>query len=280
MERQTAYESDTKVLLKQSPGKDNAGLSLVVMPFLGGSWKEWAEVIELLSPRLQCVGIDLPGFGDAAEVNGYSVALMADYIIARLKTLKLKRFVLAGHSMAGKVSMVVALRAKNDPELAGLAGLVLVASSPASPEPMSDDKRTEMQARLGKPGNSYRKHAEKFIQENSAQTLPSHVFTRAVSDVLRMNCAAWNAWLDSGSKEDWAERVGELNLPALVVAGDKDKALGFDAQAKLVMPHLPHAQLKVLAGAAHLLPMERPQELAKLIADFADRIVPDFERRG
>jgi pimeloyl-ACP methyl ester carboxylesterase len=279
MERQ-AFELDTKGLPKQFLGKDTGSLALVVMPFLGGSWKEWTEVIGLLSPRLRCVGVDLPGFGDAAEVEGYSVARMADYVVARLRTLKLKRFLLVGHSMAGKVSMVVARLAENDSQLSGLAGLVLVASSPPSPEPMSDDKRAEMRDNLGRPGNSYRKHAEKFVQENTAQPLPSHVFARAVSDVLRMNCAAWNAWLDSGSKEDWSERVGELDLPALVIAGEADPALGFDAQAKLVMPHLIHAQLKVLAGAAHLLPMERPQELAQLIADFADRIVPDFERQG
>ena len=56
-----------------------------------------------------------------------------------------------GHSMSGKVSMVLARRAQDagyatvlaDPQSAGLGlrGLVLVAPSPPSPEPMTDEKR-------------------------------------------------------------------------------------------------------------------------------------------
>ena len=256
------------------PHMDEDEISLIMMPFLGGSWEEWAEVIDALSPERRCIGLDLPGFGEAAETKGYSVADMAAYVSDRIISLKQRRFILIGHSMAGKVAMVVASQAKSRPELSGLSGLVLVASSPPSPEPMSEAKRLEMRENLGTPGGSYRKHAEDFIRENASGELSPHVFDRAVGDVLRMNCRAWTAWLDSGSKEDWSERVGNLHVPSLVVAGEDDESLGPHAQKKFVMPHLSTAQLCVVSGAGHLIPMERPLQLAKLIAEFVDRVTP------
>jgi pimeloyl-ACP methyl ester carboxylesterase len=259
---------------KAEQDADPSAIALIMMPFLGGSREEWAEVIDALSPKTRCIGLDLPGFGDAAETKGYSVADMAAYVIDRVKSLKLRRFMLVGHSMAGKVAMVVASQAKTRPELCGLSGLVLVASSPPSPEPMSEDKRTEMKANLGKPGVNYRKHAEDFIRENASGELPPHVLQRAVSDVLRMNCQAWTAWLDSGSKEDWSERVADLDVHSLVVAGEDDEALGPQIQERFVMPRLLNSQLCVVSGAGHLIPMERPLQLAKLIAEFVNRVTP------
>src|SRR5450432_4733514 len=234
-------ETDTAGSAQDAPDDT---VTLIMMPFLGGSWREWTEVMEVLSPPMRCVGVDLPGFGEAAETKGYSVAEMAEYVTERVKSLKLKRFLLVGHSMAGKVAMVVACNANREPELSGLCGLVLVASSPPSPEPMSDDKRAEMRTSLGMPSANYRKHAERYIRENASGELSPQVFERAVSDVLRMNLAAWTAWLDSGSKEDWSEHVGNLDIKALVVAGGEDKALGLEAQSKFVMPHLPNAHLE------------------------------------
>ncbi len=270
-------ESPFLVGPKTEPDADPAAIALVMMPFLGGSWKEWSEVIDALPSELRCIGVDLPGFGEAAETRGYSVADMAAYVIDRVKSLKLRRFVLVGHSMSGKVAMVIASQAKNRPELSGLSGLVLVASSPPSPEPMNEDKRAEMKAHLGKPGVHYRKHAEEFIRENASDELPPHVFERAVGDVLRMNCQAWTAWLDSGSKEDWSERVGDLDLEALVVAGEDDEALGPHAQERFVMPHLLKSQLQVVSGAAHVIPLERSLQLAQLIVEFINRIAPAVE---
>ena len=59
-----------------------------------------------------------------------------------------------------------------------------------------------------------------------------------------MNRAAWVAWLEHGSKEDWAERVGVLELPTVVVAGEKDRSLGPDQQRELTMPHFSQAELR------------------------------------
>ena len=252
---------------------------LVLMPFLGGSRREWEQVIDILREACVCVGVDLPGFGDAREISGYTVEAMAESLMETIAALELKRFVLVGHSMAGKVSAVVArCAADGDERVTGLEGLVLVTPSPPGPEPMADRKRSQMLEALGgapradeRGMRKDRQAAEQYIEENAAGDLKPEIFAAAVQDVLHMNRAAWRAWLESGSKEDWSERVGVLRLPVLLVAGDKDGSLGPEVQRSVSMPHWPNGRLASL-HSNHLIPMEKPAELARLIAGFVEEM--------
>ena len=103
--------------------------TLVLLSFLGGSHREWTAVLEHLHGNPATLAVDLPGFGDSANIPGYTVAEMAESLLATLAAQPgLTRFVLVGHSMAGKVSAVLARAAADgDPRAHGLAGLVLVA---------------------------------------------------------------------------------------------------------------------------------------------------------
>jgi pimeloyl-ACP methyl ester carboxylesterase len=253
----------------RSSGLDET--TLVMMPFLGGGQREWTEVIGLLGGRFRCITIDLPGFGDAANIKGYSVEEMRAAVIDTLATLELNRYALVGHSMAGKVSAVVARSLAEDASrVHPPASLVLVAPSPPGPEPMTESKRDRMRESLGiadPDPREDRKNAEKFIRDNIASELPASIFDRTVDDVVRMNRAAWNAWLDSGSKEDWSARVGVLDIPTLIVAGEEDKALGPKAQQESSAPYFSNLRLEALESS-HLIPLEQPAELAALIRQF------------
>ena len=259
--------------------------ALVLMPFLSGSRREWMPVIERLRDDYACIGVDLPGFGDSHDVTGYSVAAMAESLMEKLQELKLARFALVGHSMAAKVAAVVArCAAEGDARVRGLEGLVLVTPSPPGPEPMSEKKRSQMLESLGgepqtdeRGRRKEREAAAEFIAENSADDLTEEASAVLVEDVLRMNRAAWRAWLESGSKEDWSERVGVLRLPVLLVAGDRDGSLGPEVQKTVSMPHWPNGRLATL-HSNHLIPMEKPAELARLIGEFARGLNGDAAR--
>lgn len=240
---------------------------LVCLHFLGGSAREWAGVTKGLDGHLRCLPVDLPGFGDAADVAGYGVAEMADFVVERVLAAKPERWMLAGHSMGAKVALAIARRAEDGEDgLAGLSGLVLLAGSPPSPEPMTEDRRAAMIAWIDADAETRRTEARAFIANNTGADLPAVLAEQAVEDVLRANPAAWVAWLESGSREDWCARIGVLRVPALIVSGSEDADLGPAAQACLMAPHLAHHRLISLEGAKHLLPMERAEAVAALIA--------------
>ncbi|TXN21273.1 alpha/beta fold hydrolase [Methylobacterium sp. WL9] len=247
----------------------SAPIDLFCLHFLGGSAREWAGVADRLGPATRCIPIDLPGFGDAAEVAGYTVSEMADHVAARIRTVAPIRFALAGHSMGAKVALALARRAEDgEAGLEGLTGLVLIAGSPSGPEPMSDDKRAEMLAWFRDGAEASRRQAEGFVAQNVGTGLTPDPHTLAVDDVLRLNRAAWCAWLGSGSREDWRMRIGVLATPALLLTGSEDADLGAEAQAKHTVPHLAHVTQVVLDGAGHLLPLERPDDVAEHIAAY------------
>ncbi|TXM72255.1 alpha/beta hydrolase [Methylobacterium sp. WL12] len=240
--------------------------TLFCLHFLGGSAREWAPTAERLGADVVCVPIDLPGFGDAADVTGYDVAAMADHVAAKVRAARPGRWLVAGHSMGAKVALALARRAEDgEAGLEGLSGLVLLAGSPPSPEPMEEERRAAMIAWIGADAATRHSEAEAFVASNVGAPLPADRAEAAIADVLRAEPAAWRAWLVGGSREDWCERVGVLRTPALILAGGEDGDLGPEAQTALMAPHFGSARLVTLDGAGHLLPIERPDAVADLI---------------
>jgi pimeloyl-ACP methyl ester carboxylesterase len=256
--------ADTSGAPVTSPGAD--ATIVFALHFLGGSADAWEVLKRRTDGRLRWVAIDLPGFGDAAHESGYSVSDMADAVVGTIRRSHPTRWALAGHSMGAKVAVAVARRAEDgEPGLDGLAALVLLAGSPPSPEPMTDDKRTTMLGWFTGDEPGRRAQADGYISANVGAALPPLVHERTVADVLRARHDAWIAWLEKGSREDWAERIGLLATPALIVAGGRDEALGVDAQTRLMAPHFTNARLVTLPDSGHLLPLEAPDDLAHLI---------------
>ena len=249
--------------------------TLVCLHFLGGSAASWADVTTRLAGKLRCLPLDLPGFGGAADQTGYGVAEMADSVAARITGTGPGGWILAGHSMGAKVAAVLARRAEDGRAgLGGLRGVILLSGSPPGPEPVPDAQRQSMLGWFTGDPASWPAQACDYIGNNVAGPLPPAVTERAVADLLRMRPEAWAAWLRTGSKEDWADRVDVLRTPALILAGSEDPNLGEAAQRRLTAPHYASHRVVVLSGVKHLLPMERPDEVASLIAAHAEAVRP------
>lgn len=71
-----------------------------------------------------------------------------------------------------------------------------------------------------------------------------------------------------------SERLGEVQAPTLVAVGELDQP-DMIAIAERLAEGIPGARHVVLAGVAHLPPMERPAEFAQLVRDFLARDRPD-----
>ena len=252
-----------------SPLPEDGPPTVFALHFLAGTAREWAPLALRLSGRVLLQPIDLPGFGHSADVPGYAVAQMAQRVIERIREQAPRRWALAGHSMGAKVACAIARLSEDGTSgLGGLSHLILLAGSPPGPEPMENTKRQEMLGWFRGSDAERREEAERYIRENVCNPLTKRLLEAAIEDVLAARPAAWAAWLESGSREDWAPRVGTLRTPALIVAGGQDDALGADAQASLMAPHFAISRLEVIPEAGHLLPLERPDELAALMIDF------------
>lgn len=234
--------------------------ALVVMHYLGGSHRTWFPTLPYLDRHYRCIALNTPGFGDAANMAGYDVASMAQQVDATLRELGLRQVILAGHSMTGKVALALAAQRPDY-----LKKLVLVAPSPPGPQPMSEQDR-QAQASY----QATRKEAEDFVDGACAQRLPDALREVAIADAQSASLAAWHAWPLAGSREEWRDRIGRIDLPALLVLGSEDGNVpGAAEQRQMMQTHLPQGRLAVIAGAGHLMPMQNPQALASHILAFA-----------
>ncbi|WP_380179641.1 alpha/beta fold hydrolase [Kalamiella sp. sgz302252] len=241
-------------------GKENDAPVFVLLHYLGGSGHTWYPTISWLDGQHRCVTLDTPGFGAAGEAEGYDVASMATQFDQSIRDLRLKNCILVGHSMTGKVALALASR---QPDY--LKGLILVAPSPPGPQPMSDEDRA---SQINYSGS--REEAEQFVDTAASERLPDALREIAIQDAQRANLKAWRAWPEAGSREDWSEKIGTLNYPALLIAGSNDDQVPApEDQQQLTLSHLPGSRLEVIVGAGHLMPLQTPQKLAELMLTFA-----------
>lgn len=250
----------------------SAPITVYALHALGGSGASFTAVAERLVDGIRLVPIDLPGFGDAADLAPRDVDETATHVLTQIARDGAPRWLILGHSMGGKVASLVARRALEGADAVfGLAGVVLLAGSPPTPEPMAEEKRAEMLA-WAATGPIDAEAARTFIDDNTARPLPAEADERALADLARTAPDAWRGWLTEGSRADIADRVGALDVPAVILGGTDDADLGADAQVRLHGAVYPRARFVRLAGTGHLLPQERPAEVASAITGLASDI--------
>ncbi|MHB8286005.1 MAG: alpha/beta fold hydrolase, partial [Caulobacteraceae bacterium] len=185
---------------------------------------------------------------------------LADDAQGVIAALNLQRYVLVGHSMGGKVAQLLASRRP-----AGLVGLVLVAPAPPSPMPLPLDVRQGMV-------NAY--ESRESVVATVEQVLAPGGLTRndldgVIVDSLRGAAAAKRAWPLETSQEDISAAVTSISAPVLVISGEGDRVDPPQALRRELLPRLPSAELHILPKVGHLLPLEAPVELSRLIDVFA-----------
>ena len=238
-------------------------MRVVYLHMLGGSARHWDGVTNQL-PGLDHLPLDLPGFGGTPPA-ATDVAGLAHAIRAQLPSDGAP-WMIVGHSMGAKIALVLALWAENG-ELPAPSGIVTLAGSPPTPEPMEDEQRARLIA-YAVQGPLQPGDAAAFLDQNTHAPLAGPARSTALDSLATTAPAAWSAWLQHGSREDWAPRIGTLQTPALILSGAADEALGAAAQDRLMRPHFAQATTATIPGAKHILPLEQPAAIASHIATF------------
>ncbi|MCA1654701.1 MAG: alpha/beta fold hydrolase [Sphingomicrobium sp.] len=231
--------------------------TLVFAHYFGGSARSWTPLLHALGGSGEQIVPDLPGFGGTAPPMTLTLDTYADYLADRAGV---RPWIAVGHSMGGKIALACAARRPSN-----LVGLVLIAASPPTPQPMSDDDR---RASIEAFGN--RQSARRQLT-SIAGRLPPALLEICVEDELRVAWPAWRWWLEQGSRADISGRTHGLQLPVLIITGDDDRVLGSDTAAQ-IQRGLPNATLRTIADAGHMVPLEHPERVARLIRDFAAKI--------
>ena len=72
-------------------------------------------------------------------------------------------------------------------------------------------------------------------------------------------------------RPDSVDTLKTINVPTLLVTGDEDILTGVN-EAELMRQHISGSQLRVIPKAGHYSPWEQPEEAARLLRQFLERV--------
>ncbi|NWD69492.1 alpha/beta fold hydrolase [Pseudomonas gingeri] len=236
--------------------------ALVFLHYWGGSSRTWDDVRAALPSHYRSIAHDHRGWGDSqGPTSGYALADFVDDTLAVIAALSLGSYVLIGHSMGGKIAQLFASRRP-----AGLIGLVLVAPSPPGPLRLP----AEVQAAMETAYESRESVAMAIEHMLTAKPLSLKHHEQVIEDSLRGAPQAKAAWPCSTSREDITAEVAAIEVPTLVIAGERDRVDPVEVLRAEVLSRIPQATLHELAGTGHLSPLESADEVAGAIQRFVE----------
>lgn len=230
---------------------------LVFLHYFGGSGQSWKWVTDILSDKYRCVALTLPGFGGSPAMDNPSIENFAEYVQKELESLEIRTYTLIGHSMGGKIAMQIAINC----EKRVVKELILVAPSPPTTEPLSDDEKKHM---LNHPNL---KEAERSVDKAIKQLLTEEQYKLAVATQLISDEATWRWWILQGMNHSIADRAELLELPITVLASEDDPVMTIDIIKQRVMQVLKQAKLITTRQVGHLSPLEAPEWIAAQIGN-------------
>lgn len=234
-------------------------------------WEDFKT--DLIEEKYRLICIDLPGFGQSEVIEDISIAGMADAVAAVLKSLKVSRSVLIGHSMGGYVGLAFA---EKYPEL--LSGLGLFHSQARAD---NEDKKKARE-----------KSVDFILRQGSAlyvkQTIPglfapkfagsnTFLIEKLTFRASRYQPAGIVAALNAmKNREDRSAVLEQLQCPVLFIIGKLDAAI--PEENSLAQTHLPKvADIHILDKVAHMGMFEATKQTQAIVRQFV-HFCQDFKQ--
>ena len=229
--------------------------ALLFLHYWGGSSRTWRSVIGRLGGTSRCIALDQRGWGASiATDERYDLSAMADDVEAVARQLGLRRYVLVGHSMGGKVAQIVAVRRPKE-----LVGLVLIAPAPPTPMPVPEAVRAGMLQSYGSRGGVLQ-----ALAVLGGESLSSELREQVIEDTVRGAPGAKSSWTEHGMIQDVTAGLDAVKVAVILVVGDRDQVEHEAALREIFTRFIPQTSFRVLPGIGHLSPLEAPDGLADI----------------
>lgn len=249
------------------------GPPLVLLHGIGGNAPSFRPLVHHLAGHLRCVAWNMPGYGGSAPLVPVTFEGLAERLAAFLDERRLASAHLLGHSIGGMIAQEFALRFPGR-----VRSLVLVATTAAFGSRDGEFQRRFVAERTAPldAGLGMAALARELVPSLLGEDPDPEAAALAGASLASVPEDAYRAALECLVTFDRREALAQLRVPALLVAGEYDRQAPAAVMERMAA-RMPDARFACVAGAGHLLPLERPRELAAVVSDFLRRIEPEGE---
>lgn len=236
-------------------GKAN-GTAMIFCHGSGGGHHHWVYQLKgLKSDRVSLIAVDLPGHGRSGGSPSDSIAEYRDWLYRFAEALNLKSFIIAGHSMGGAIALDYALHYPDQ-----VSGLILVGSGcrlRVLPELLDSLREGQV------PGIM----VDYLFSPKAEQVL----IEKGREEVLNTDASVYFADLSACDKFDVNEELGRIKKPVLLICGSEDRLTPVK-YSRYLESNLPSGRFQEIAGAGHMVMLEKPEEVNLAMDAFVEAI--------
>ncbi|UOD50099.1 alpha/beta fold hydrolase [Orrella daihaiensis] len=242
---------------------------LLLVAGLASDSQSWQPALHALTQDRRIILLDNRGSGRTRAPNEITLTQMAQDCLALCDHLKIDQIDLLGHSMGGCVSLNVARMA---PER---IRKLIICNSTSRTGARNDMMFTDWADALDEAGATARWYRtffywiftrEFFNNEQALQQLVNLVMNYEYGP----NAVTYRSQVNALKGFDATAWLSQITTQALVIASSEDLIFppGDDASG---LAALPNAQVDVIPGLAHSLPLEAPRVFGERVLGFLNR---------
>lgn len=242
-----------------------SGPVLVILHGLFGQSDNWAGIARKLSDNYRVYTLDLRNHGESDHSDDFTYELMAQDVIETIDAAFLGEVHLLGHSMGGKVAMVVA---QKNPEI--LKSLLVADIGPKYYKPHHQEIISGLKSLK--------------LDELSSRTDAENKLAKAIPDFGTRQFLLKNLGRKDDNSFEWkfnldviADKIeevgaslmenGKSEVPSLFYNGGKSRYV-LEGDKKGISELFPSAEFKTMESAGHWLHAEQPNEMIQTIRNW------------
>jgi 3-oxoadipate enol-lactonase len=241
------------------------GMPVILLHGFPLDHRMWRNQVEALQSAYRVITPDFRGMrGSDVPKDPISLDQYADDVLALMDHLHVEQAVLGGFSMGGYVAFSLLRKAPKR-----FSAVVLANTRPEADTQEGQKNRMTMAASLFEKGAVAARDAmvSKLLSEDNQQVMPELV--DEISSIMNSMKPEGlvHACLAMAFRKDSVSLLPSISVPTLVIAGEMDAITPPDVMRQMA-DRMPNSRMMRIPGAAHLTPMEKPEEFNSAVLEF------------
>lgn len=249
------------IQLKYAEKGSSSGIPVIFLHGYTDSWRSFEQVLPLLPRSVHAYALSQRGHGNSDHsANSYRPEEFASDVATFMKQLRIESAIIVGHSMGATIAQRFAL---DNPQMA--RAIVLVGSIVSF---KGNPGVRELNVNVSTMQDSVEySFVDAFQRSTLVKPVAPEIIETYISESMKVPIHVWKSALQALMDVDYINELKEIEVPALIIWGDKDVFSPKADQYKLATA-INGSMLSIYENGGHAIHWEDPERFAHDLIDF------------